>query len=110
VDEPYWSHFGRDYTYGLVVGGRLAGVLYWLDAELLDANAERDLAVTDPGWFWVSAEDPEHHHRVAQGLELAGDLSEDALAQTVEDALVAVFREVLEEGGRRRRRRRSRRG
>ena len=97
--DASWVHLGRDYTYGLIVEGRIVGIAYWRDAELLDEDAQHEPAVNDPGWFWTATDSPWERRRVAQGLELTAEMGEEELAQTVRDALEVIPTEVLAEEG-----------
>src|ERR687894_311344 len=56
--DASWVHLGRDYTYGLIVEGKIVGLAYWRDAELLDEDAQPEPAVNDPGWFWTATDSP----------------------------------------------------
>jgi hypothetical protein len=95
----YWSHLGRDYTYALVVEGRIVGIAHWLDAAILNESDQHEPAVADPGWFWTPTERPEGRPRVAEGLELTGEMSDEELGQTTLDALEVIATEVLADGG-----------
>jgi hypothetical protein len=97
--DTSWVHLGRDHTYGLIVEGRIAGIAYWRDAEILNESAQHDPAVADPGWFWTSTDRPGERRRVAQGLELTAEMGEEELGQTALDALEVIPNEVLAEGG-----------
>jgi hypothetical protein len=95
----YWSHLGRDFTYALVVEGRIVGIAHWLDAEILDESDQHEPVVADPGWFWTAIERPEERQRVAHGLELTAEMGEEERGQIVRDALDVIATEVLAEGG-----------
>jgi hypothetical protein len=99
MGETYWTHLGRDHTFGFVINGRIAGITYWLDPEPRgERDADGEPAVLSPGWFWTSVACPEKRHRVAQGLEFTLDMTEEEVAQTEEDVLEVVAKEVLAEG------------
>jgi hypothetical protein len=97
--DASWIHIGRDYTYALVADGRIVGIAYWVDAEILNESAQHEPAVADPGWFWTPTERPQERQRVAEGLELTGEMGEEELGQTARDALEVIANEVLAEGG-----------
>ena len=96
--DASWVHLGRDYTYGLIVEGKIVGIAYWRDVELLDA-AQHEPAVSDSGWFWTATDSPWERRRVAQGLEMTAEMGEEELGQTVADALEVIPAEVLAEEG-----------
>ena len=97
--DASWVHLGRDYTYGLIVEGRIVGIAYWRDAELLDEDAQHEPAVNDAGWFWTATDSPWERRRVAHGLEVTAEMGEEELGQTVRDALEVIPAEVLVEEG-----------
>jgi hypothetical protein len=97
--DASWVHLGRDYTYGLILEGRIVGIAYWQDAEILGEDAQHEPAVTGPGWFWTATDSPWERRRVAQGLELTAEMGEEELGQTVVDALKVIADEVHAEGG-----------
>ena len=97
--DASWVHLGRDYAYGLIVEGKIVGIAYWRDAELLDEDAQHEPAVNDPGWFWTATDSPWKRRRVARGLELTAEMGEEELGQTVRDALEVIPAEVLVEEG-----------
>ena len=97
--DASWVHLGRDYAYGLIVEGKIVGIAYWRDAELLDEDAQHEPAVNDPGWFWTATGSPWERRRVAHGLELTAEMGEEELGRTVRDALEVIPTEVLAEEG-----------
>jgi hypothetical protein len=97
--DASWVHLGRDFTYGLIVEGRIVGIAYWRDTELLDEDAQHEPAVTDPGWFWTATDSPWERRRVAQGRGLTAEMNEEELNQTVVDALEVIANEAPAEGG-----------
>ena len=40
--DASWVHLGRDYTYGLIVEGKIVGIAYWQDAEILGEDAQHE--------------------------------------------------------------------
>ena len=97
--DARWVHLGRDYTYGLIVEGRIVGIAYWRDAELLDEDAQHEPAENDAGWFWTATDSPWERRRVAHGLEVTAEMGEEELGQTVRDALEVIPTEALAEEG-----------
>ena len=98
--DAFWMQLGGNPTFALEVGGRIVGLVYWLDAEgLVGQGAGDDPSVPETGWYWVSVNRPRHAHRVAEGLELRKDMTEEQLARTAEEALETAANEVLAEEG-----------
>jgi hypothetical protein len=78
------------------VGGEIAGITYWVDAEGLAPQAPEDAPLPDSGWYFVAVKRPWEPDRVAEGLELGPGMTEEKLAETVEQALEVVANQVLE--------------
>jgi hypothetical protein len=97
--DAHWIQLGVYATFALVVGGEIAGVTYWVDAEGLAQQAPEDAPLPDSGWYFVSVKQPWDPERVAQGVELARDMREEQVGETVEQALEVIANEVLAEGG-----------
>lgn len=97
--DAQWIQLGLYPTFTLVVGGEIAGVTYWVDAEGLAQQAPEDAPLPDSGWYFVAVKRPWDPGRVALGLELSADMTEEQVADTVEQALEVIANEVLAEGG-----------
>jgi hypothetical protein len=97
--DAHWIQLGVYPTFALVVGGEIAGAAYWVDAQGLAQQAPEGAALPDSGWYFVPAKRPWDPGRVAQGLELRPDMTEELVADTVEQALEVIANEVLAEGG-----------
>ena len=97
--DAHWIQLGVYPTFALVVGGEIAGVSYWVEAEALAEQAPEDAPPPDSGWYFVPTKRPSEPGRVAQGLELSPDMTEELVADTVEQALEVIANEVLTGGG-----------
>jgi hypothetical protein len=97
--DAHWIQLGVYPTFALVVGGEIAGITYWVEAEGLAQQAPEDASLPDSGWYFVAVKRPWEPERVAQGLELGRDMGEEQVAETLEQALEVVANEVLAEGG-----------
>jgi hypothetical protein len=93
--DVFWMQLGGHLVFALDVGGRIAGITYWLEVEGLEP--EEGGALPERGWYWLAVNNPRNAHRVAEGLELRLDMSERELAETAEAALEEVANEVLAE-------------
>jgi hypothetical protein len=97
--EAQWIQLGVYPTFGLVVGGDIGGITYWVDAQALAQQAPQDATVPESGWYFVPVTRPWEPARVAQGLELSPHMTEEEVAETLEQALEVIANEVLAAGG-----------
>jgi hypothetical protein len=97
--DAHWIQLGVSPTFALEVGDQIVGITYWVDAEMLAQGVPEDAPLPDSGWYFVSVNRPRDPERVAAGLELSRDMTEEQLAETVEQVLEVVANEVLAEGG-----------
>jgi hypothetical protein len=97
--DAHWIQLGVHPTFALVASGEIVGITYWVAAEGLAQQAPEHAPLPDSGWYFVSVDRPWEPERVAAGLELGQDMTEEELAQTAEEALEVVANEVLAEGG-----------
>jgi len=98
--DAFWMQLGANPTFALEVNGQIVGITYWVEAGGPGGEGvAEDLPASESAWYWVSVGRPRNHHRVARGLELRLDMSEEELAQTVQDMLEVAASEVLAEGG-----------
>ena len=99
MTDAFWMQLGGNLAFALEVGGQIVGLLYWLDAEGLEREAAAEGAdLPASGWYWVSVGRPRHAERVAEGLELRSDMTEEELAATAQAALEDVPSEVIADG------------
>ena len=100
MTDAFWMQLGGNLAFALEVGGKIVGLLYWLDAEGLEREAAAAEGVDLPasGWYWVSVGRPRNAERVAEGLELRGDMTEEELAAAAQAALEDVASEVIADG------------
>ena len=97
--DAYWMQLGANLVFALEVGGRIVGIVYWLDTGGFEDAQAAESPLPETGWYFLSTNLPRNPERVAQGLELTRDMTEEQLGQTVERALEAVTDEVLAGGG-----------
>ncbi|CAA9489789.1 MAG: hypothetical protein AVDCRST_MAG45-678 [uncultured Solirubrobacterales bacterium] len=101
MTNAYWMQLGNHPVFAFEVNERMIGITYWLDAEAFEGVEPPPEAppVPESGWYFVAVNQPRYPERVALGLELRRDMSDEELAQTVHQALEGVANEVLLEGG-----------
>jgi hypothetical protein len=101
VADAYWMQLGNHPVFAFEVNEQMIGIAYWLDAEAFEGVEPPPEAPPRPesGWYFVAVSQPRFPERVAQGLELRRDMSEEELAQTVQHALEEIANEVLPDGG-----------
>lgn len=96
--DAQWIQLGLHATFALIVGGEIVGITYWADAEGFAQQAPEGAPLPDSGWYFVSVMRPWDPERVAEGLELGPNMSEEQLAETVGQALEVVANQVLTAG------------
>jgi hypothetical protein len=96
--DAYWMQLGGNLAFALEVGGRIVGVTYWVEG-LPAEGAEGEAPPPESGWFFLATTLPRRPQRVARGLELRRDMTEEEFVQTVEQALEHVANAVLPHGG-----------
>ena len=97
--DAYWMQLGGNPTFALEVDGRIVGITYWLDSEVLGEAAGEQSPLPESGWYFVAVTRPRDPERVAEGLEFKQGMSEEDMAQAAQDALEVADDEVLAEGG-----------
>ena len=93
--DAFWMQLGANPTFALEVGGQIVGITYWVQVEAIGDAAGDQSSAPESGWYFVAVTRPTGPERVAQGLELKAEMSEEEVAETVQDALEMVANEVL---------------
>jgi hypothetical protein len=93
---PYWTQAG-DHTWGLVVDGRIVGLVYWTGPGLgEEGDAGGDPLFMEAEWFCLRVDDPDNHHAL-DAPSLDEDMSHDELVAAMDAAREAASREILGE-------------
>jgi hypothetical protein len=51
--DAHWIQLGVYPTFALVVGGEIAGITYWVEADGLAQQAPEGEPLPDAGWYFV---------------------------------------------------------
>lgn len=99
ITPPYWTEAGS-YTWGLVVDGRIVGLVYLTVDNLGEEGPGGEPLLLELRWSWVRVDDPDKHHLVEGAPDLTGDLSHEEIAAGMDGARAVAAEAILGEQGR----------